>query len=116
MTTNFDSTPRLDAPKKRGRKKAAPRPVSQEETLHLASTDREIAPFVALDRPLVGQLVVEDACWKFAVDAWTAQRPPRWALGRRRAWQAEGQSLLAKRARLRETATELGYPLRASTK
>ena len=116
MTTNFDSMPRLDAPKKRGRKKPVQSTAKQEQTLHLSSTDRDIAPFVALDQPLVGQLVAEDACWRFAVDAWLAAKPPRWTLGRRRVWKAAGQVLVEKRARLRETAAELGYPLRASAK
>jgi len=59
--------------------------------------------------PLVGQLVSEDLSWRAGMLHWQSCRPGRFQLRARASWRAHGETLAAKRGRLRETARELGF-------
>lgn len=95
---------------RRARRKASAhsRREGSGRSLHLRAVDIDVIPAHALDRPLLGALVTEDACWQFAVDAWQARKPWWFHTAARRRWRTDGTALEAKRARLRADAVALG--------
>jgi hypothetical protein len=92
----------------RGKRRKETTPRDQEGVL-LACVSRRVPPVFGADRPLVGALLAEDLCWSIACEDWRGRRPPMWKRAERKAWAVERKVLDAKRARLAEQATELGY-------
>jgi hypothetical protein len=83
-------------------KEPAPDPCAN--WLHLRSVSAVVPPGLALDRPLVMALVVEDACWEFGQLALAASRPRWWQFSACRNWRRDRRRLEDKRERLLETA------------
>lgn len=75
----------------------APRQVG----LRLTTVELTVAADPGLLSPGMRVALVEDTCWAFAHESWTAQRPPWWHRREHAAWQAELQRLEAKRERIR---------------
>jgi hypothetical protein len=63
-----------------------------------------------LNDRLLRHLVVEDACWKLAHDAWRLSRPPWWRRGHRRRWRSDGVTVEADRWRIAALAWRCGVP------
>jgi hypothetical protein len=100
---------RQETKRSRRRAKKAVDTAGEESSLHVGAVGVDVIPLLALDRPLVGALVAEDACWQIAVEAWQSRKPLWLHFGARRAWRAERTLLDAKRTRLRVDAAALGF-------
>jgi hypothetical protein len=83
-----------------------PRPAP--EYLWVGSAGAAVAPWLCLDKPLIAQLVSEDACWRMTVEHWHSRKPSWWHVHARSEWKAEGELLDAKKIRLKEQAATLG--------
>lgn len=77
------------------------------ERLYLGSVDQCVATR-DLDRPEVAVLVVEDLCWRIAVEGWHRRKPMPWRRRARAAWRQEGDVLRAKQDRIVEMAGDTG--------
>lgn len=99
--------PELARSNKRGRRRGAAEE-EEHEGVYLSTVSAWIPTIYGADRPLVGELLAEDTCWRFARDDWSDRRPPLWRRAERKAWRAEGRLLEEKRVRLAAQAAELG--------
>jgi hypothetical protein len=61
-----------------------------------------------LDNPDLTRLLVEDACWTFAVSDWSARRPRPWHVRARREARIEYHELRNERARIARLARSCG--------
>jgi hypothetical protein len=75
--------------------------------LCVASVDHCV-PIVEFDRPEVAAVVVEDLCWRIALEDWQARRPPWWHRRARAAWRRVGESVQAERDRVALMARAAG--------
>jgi len=76
--------------------------------IRLAVTPGRVTGEALLSDRLLRQLVVEDACWKRAQDAWRLSRPPWWHRDQRRRWRSEGAALEVDRQRFAALACRCG--------
>lgn len=98
------------------RRRSEPAVKGGSNLLRLTCCGAPVSPLVAVDQPLVSELVWADTEVAIAHAAWVARRPPRWSLDRWtgerrkewRAWRADGALLAAKAERVRARAVELG--------
>jgi hypothetical protein len=75
--------------------------------LRLASVG-QCLPVVEFDRPGVAVVVVEDLCWRIALEGWKARRPRWWRRRARAAWRGDGAGVQAERDRVALMAREAG--------
>lgn len=76
--------------------------------LRVVSAGCWVSPAIAMDRPLVADLLVEDIAWQLAAGEWRQARPSWWRRGARREWRDAYEPLADKRMRLRAIAVECG--------
>lgn len=94
--------------KRRDQIKAPPRDRrSVAGHLRLASVGHCI-PVVEFDRPGMGVVVVEDLCWRIALEGWKGRRPRWWRRRARAAWRGDGETVQAERDRVALMAREAG--------
>lgn len=65
-------------------------------------------PVAQFDRPATAAVVIEDLCWRFALDGWKARRPRWWHRRARAAWREHGETVQAERDRVALLAREAG--------
>lgn len=98
------------------RRRSEPSAEVSSGLLRLTCCGAPVSPYLAVEKPLVSELVWADTEVALAHAAWVARRPTRWRLDRwtpsqrraRRAWRADGAALAAKAERVRARASELG--------
>jgi hypothetical protein len=75
--------------------------------LRLASVGQWI-PVAEIDSAGMAVLVVEDLCWRIALDGWKTRRPSWWRRSARAAWRGDGETVQTERDRVALMAREAG--------
>jgi hypothetical protein len=101
-THRFGIVARLRHPRPSGRSGGA----LNTDVLDVACAHRTVPVEAALELPDVMLLVVEDACARFAEQAWHARRPPRWNVAATRRWRTEAAQLHRKQERVQALAEQ----------
>lgn len=75
---------------------------------YLRAVGTQVAAGDLRDDHLLQAVLVEDACWALALDAWAARRPAPWRRRALRRWYAEHAELSADRRRIERLAGYCG--------
>ncbi len=83
-------------------------PGAPDIRLFLSSVGTSVNGSAVLDDRLLSVIVVEDACWAFARDAWISRQPHSWQRHKLARWHAEHDQLCAQRDLIRALARSCG--------
>lgn len=88
------------------RRRPSARVFRRSGNLGLESCGVQVPIGLAAESSMLQVVIVEDLCWRLAMNAWRARRPRPWQLRRRAAWRAERAVLTAEEQRLRAMANQ----------